>query len=97
MFAGQVFGSNLPLNLLAVAYAMLLRHCPPLTAGERVYRLMACVRVPSLEQESNGGWRPLTRRDSQRHQVGALVWTKFAHNTRSNETEKPHRLAAGAR
>jgi hypothetical protein len=27
MFGGQVFGRNPPLNLLAVAYAILLRHC----------------------------------------------------------------------
>jgi hypothetical protein len=26
MFGGQVFGRNLPLNLLAVAYAMLISH-----------------------------------------------------------------------
>ena len=92
MFGGQVFGRNLPLNLLAVAYAMLLPHCPPLTPASEFKGYDLC---PSSVTYAKVYRRlvPLTRRDSQRHHVGALVWTQFGRNTRSNETEKPHRQA----
>jgi hypothetical protein len=87
IFGGQVFGRNLPRNLLAVPYAIDASPLPPLNYGNGAYGVVtSCPSHVAIPLGIKLYQRLFCWRcgDCQRHRVGALICTNFGRSARSN-------------